>query len=454
MQNLRNQGHQIPVLLKRGLAGVTSCGISSWSFFAHAEIQTDAPAADYGATELAQLESLDELVPENLFTIEATTKRRLDTSGAPLAQADNTGQAYANALDSREPLLFSSISRLLPAKVFDLSPVASSVDNDAAAATGQRPGVLWAGQTRFGRAARIDGRRGRIHSGISGAASLNLLHPSCSAQILHRVTPTTTRMGCLPQSSCRITPKTSFPATSRCLCCKRTMPLPRNRTEITPSPYLTLIHGVTEFVEEMEYSAYRRQPQEQLALQDLVRRLTNSVSLRCLSSWLGGSLSQNAATRSQSTSTSTTASWWAIWRSLWVDICTPKQHCGCNRHRLSTAAVEGYAVLDQSQRMRSGELHYFDHLVRYVGSNRQSLTTSRAASELRSLLARSLIHRNPSELGGAIQARQVAAVTSRTSGPQPKTPDGSAVTTASCRSNPDPVSARRITLHCHIRPTF
>ena len=105
---------------------ITTCGVGLGSLFAHAALHSDAPAADYGATELAQLESLDELVPENLFSIEAIIFKRLDTSGTLLVQAQATGSDYAVTLDSREPLLLSN-PRLLPAKVFDLSPAASTV---------------------------------------------------------------------------------------------------------------------------------------------------------------------------------------------------------------------------------------------------------------------------------------------------------------------------------------
>lgn len=341
---------------------VTSCGISLGSFFAHAEIQTDAPAADYGATELAQLESLDELVPENLFTIEAIIFKRLDTSGALLAQADNTGQAYANALDSREPLLFSD-PRLLPAKVFDLSPVASSVDNTLPLQPANARECF--GQDKQDSAEPLESTAAedafiQVYQGppSSESAASQLLSANLAPVTLNDDSHGMLAAEFMPNHTENIVPSDIPPS----LLQAQFMPLPRNRTEITPSPYLTLIQGVTEFVEEMEYSAYRRQPQEQLALQDLVRRLTNSGEFEVLEqlAWRqpvpergnpqpiyvnlnDGELQGHMAV--------TLGRYLHTQATLWLQ---PAQ-------TEALPPAEGYAVLDQSQRMRSGELHYFDH---------------------------------------------------------------------------------------------
>ena len=140
------------------------------------------------------------------------------------------------------------------------------------------------------------------------------------------------------------------------------MPLPRNRTEITPTPYLTLIQGVTEFIKEMERGAYRRLPREQFALQDLARRLTNSGEFEVLEhlAWQqpipergnpqpiyvnlnNGELQGHVAV--------TLGRYLHSQATLWLQ---PAQ-------TEAQPSPGGYALLDQSQRMRSGELHYFDH---------------------------------------------------------------------------------------------
>ena len=384
MQNLRNQGHQIPVLLKRGLAVVTSCGISLGSFFAHAEIQTDAPAADYGATELAQLESLDELVPENLFSIEAIIFKRLDTSGTLLVQAQATGSDYAVTLDSREPLLLSN-PRLLPAKVFDLSPAASTVDNTL-------PLQPASAQECFGQDAEDsveaqesatpeDALIAVYQRPLSSESAVSLLFSAKFAP----VTGNDDRLGCFPPTSWRITPKTSFPATSRRLCCKRNSCLTQKPNRDNAVSLSNADPRVTEFVEEMEYSAYRRQPQEQLALQDLVRRLTNSGEFEVLEqlAWRqpvpergnpqpiyvnlnDGELQGHMAV--------TLGRYLHTQATLWLQ---PAQ-------TEALPPAEGYAA-GPSQRMQRRAALFRPPFVRYVGSNRQSLTTSRAASELCSL---------------------------------------------------------------------
>lgn len=108
MQNHRIQGHRLPVVLKRGLAAITGCGLSLGCLLSYAQVQFDAPLVDYSTSQLAQLESLDELVPQDRFTVEAIIFRRLDTSNALLAQAETSGSATAETLDSREPLLIAA----------------------------------------------------------------------------------------------------------------------------------------------------------------------------------------------------------------------------------------------------------------------------------------------------------------------------------------------------------
>ena len=162
------------------------------------------------------------------------------------------------------------------------------------------------------------------------------------------------------------------------------MPLPRNRTEITPTPYLTLIQGVTEFVEEMERSAYRRQPREQFALQDLARRLTNSGEFEVLEhlAWQqpipergnpqpiyvnlnNGELQGHMAV--------TLGRYLHSQATLWLQ---PAQtEAQPSRRRLCPARPKSAHAQRRAALFRPS-------FVRHVGSNRQSLTTGRAASEL------------------------------------------------------------------------
>lgn len=340
---------------------ITTCGVGLGSLFAHAALHSDAPAADYGATELAQLESLDELVPENLFSIEAIIFKRLDTSGTLLVQAQATGSDYAVTLDSREPLLLSN-PRLLPAKVFDLSPAASTVDNTLPL----QPASV---QECFGQDAEDsveaqesatpeDALIAVYQRPLSSESAVSLLFSAKFAP----VTGNDDQLGMFSADFMANQNQSIVIGDQPSSLQPQFMPLPRNRTEITPTPYLTLIQGVTEFIKEMERGAYRRLPREQFALQDLARRLTNSGEFEVLEhlAWQqpipergnpqpiyvnlnNGELQGHVAV--------TLGRYLHSQATLWLQ---PAQ-------TEAQPSPGGYALLDQSQRMRSGELHYFDH---------------------------------------------------------------------------------------------
>ena len=78
----------------------TSAGVTS---------QQDVLNANYAATRLAGLESLDERLPDNLFTVEAVIFKRVDTQTALLALAKEDPTSVSPSLDVREPLLLSLI---------------------------------------------------------------------------------------------------------------------------------------------------------------------------------------------------------------------------------------------------------------------------------------------------------------------------------------------------------
>ena len=362
MQNHRIQGHRLPVVLKRGLAAITGCGLSLGCLLSYAQVQFDAPLVDYSTSQLAQLESLDELVPQNRFTVEAIIFRRLDTSNALLAQAETSGSATAETLDSREPLLIAA-PRSLPANLFDLSPVARIVVLDEPllpaesescigpdiqkslepAEFAPSPNVL----EPVDQTVRLSGLPITVLA-VSESAPTTLFgikNGAFSAAFLADLTEDSRASDSLPSS-----PNRPFLAP------------PKNQTEITPTPYLALIHGVTAFTQGMEHTAYRRLPDEELALHDLVRQLENSGEFEVLEqlAWQqpvpergnpqpiyvnlsNGELQGHLAV--------TLGRYLHTQATLWLEP-TPTA---------PTSDPAAYAQLDQSQRMRSGELHYFDH---------------------------------------------------------------------------------------------
>jgi len=112
----------------------------------------------------------------------------------------------------------------------------------------------------------------------------------------------------------------------------------------------------------MEHNAFRRLPDEQLALKDLVRRLENSGEFEVLQqlAWQqpvpergspqpiyvnlsNGELQGHLAV--------TLGRYLHTQATLWLKP-TPTG---------AASDLAGYAQLEQSQRMRSGDLHYFDH---------------------------------------------------------------------------------------------
>lgn len=367
MQNHRIQGHRLPVVLKRGLAAITGCGLSLACLLSYAQVQFDAPLVDYSTSQLAQLESLDELVPQDRFTVEAIIFRRLDTSNALLAQAETSGSATAETLDSREPLLIAA-PRSLPANLFDLSPAArmEALDEPLLPAESEScigpdiqkslepvefapsPNVLEPVDQTVG----LSGLPIPVLAESQSAPTtlFGIKNGAFSLAFLADLTEDSRASDSLVSDSLASPPNPQFLA------------LPKNQTEITPTPYLALIHGVTAFTNGMEHTAFRRLPDEELALHDLVRRLENSGEFEVLEqlAWQqpvpergnpqpiyvnlsNGELQGHLAV--------TLGRYLHTQATLWLEP-TPTA---------PTSDPAAYAQLDQSQRMRSGELHYFDH---------------------------------------------------------------------------------------------
>ena len=370
MPNHRIQGHRLPVVLKRGLAAIAGCGLSLGCLFSQAADQVadqiNAPLVDYDTTQLAQLESLEELVPDNLFTIEVIFFKRLDTSSALLAQAEDSGSA-AETLDSREPLLIVE-PRSLPANLFDLSLAARIDDLDLPLppATPQfcfepdsveplEPAESVPLQDLTDPADQGVNPTGQSASELSTAESapttlFGAENGTFSAEFSADSTGGALARDSFASDTLAPLPEPQFLA------------VPRNQTEVTSTSYLALIHGVTVFLQGMAHNAYRQVPDEQLALHDLVRRLENSGEFEVLQqlAWQqpvpergnpqpiyvnlsNGELQGHMAV--------TLGRFLHTQATLWLRP-TPTE---------PTSDLAGYARLDQSQRMRSGELHYFDH---------------------------------------------------------------------------------------------
>ena len=370
MPNHRIQGHRLPVVLKRGLAAIAGCGLSLGCLFSQAADQVadqiNAPLVDYDTTQLAQLESLEELVPDNLFTIEVIFFKRLDTSSALLAQAEDSGSA-AETLDSREPLLIVE-PRSLPANLFDLSLAARIDDLDLPLppATPQfcfepdsveplEPAESVPLQDLTDPADQGVNPTGQSASELSTAESAPTTLFGAENGTFSAEFSADSTGGALARDSFASDPLAPLPE-------PQFLAVPRNQTEVTSTSYLALIHGVTVFLQGMAHNAYRQVPDEQLALHDLVRRLENSGEFEVLQqlAWQqpvpergnpqpiyvnlsNGELQGHMAV--------TLGRFLHTQATLWLRP-TPTE---------PTSDLAGYARLDQSQRMRSGELHYFDH---------------------------------------------------------------------------------------------
>ncbi len=367
MQNHQIQGHRLPNVLKRGLAAITGCAFSLGCLLSHAQVHLETPIVDYSTSQLAQLETLDGLVPADRFTVEAIIFRRLDTSNSLLAQAETSGSNTAETLDSREPLLIAE-PRSLPANLFDLSPAARIEALDEPLLPAESESCIGPDIQKSADPAEFATSPDVLEPvdkevGLSGFPT-TVLPASESARttlfgnkdgafsgtFLADLTEDTRANDSLLSDTL---PSRLYP---------QFLALPRNQTEITPTPYLALIHGVTAFTTGIELAAYRRLPNEELALHDLVRRLKNSGEFEVVEqlAWqqpvpergnpqpIYVNLSNGEV---QGHLAVTLGRYLHTQAKLWLEQ-TPTE---------PTSDPAAYAQLDQSQRMRSGELHYFDH---------------------------------------------------------------------------------------------
>lgn len=299
--------------------------------------------ANYAATQLATIEALDELLPDNLFIVEAVIFKRLDTQAALIASADDAAQNSASPdqtfLDSREPLLRSvegSLSRNLfalsrNAPKMEISPemrAELTINPASAPACVADPTAIY--DKRLSIEGLLEKLTVRLQPEDFGDA-----YPSQDQASIPRVE----------------TPPTS--ATSPEL-------PPQNITTITPTPYLALIEGLTRFDALREHREYRQRPSQDMRLSDSVRRLRRSGDYEILGhlAW-----QQRVPERGQPQPVYINLNNGQLQGELAVTL-GRYLHTSAKLWFMpdATGLDQGqYAQMSQSRRMRSATLHYFDH---------------------------------------------------------------------------------------------
>lgn len=341
---------------------MTGWGICFASLFTYPAAPKGAPIADFNGNQLAQLASLNDLIPKNRFAVEAIIFKRIDTSGLLLAQAKDSGPATAAALDNREPLLIAE-SRTLPSNLFELSPARRIVDPDGPLLPANPDVCFGPDIVEVLEPAESTALPGEVEPAYQEVAPIALPATDLIELESAQTTPFGSEHGMFAAQFWADPAKNTVAAAEPTPTAEaRVMALPRNRTEITPNTYLTLIQGMTTFIHEMDDNAFKRRLREDFALHDLARRLRNSGEFEVLEqlAWQqpvpergapqpiyvnlnDGELQGHVAV--------TLGRYLHTQATLWLQ---PSQTD-------ATSDPEGYALLNQSQRMRSGQLHYFDH---------------------------------------------------------------------------------------------
>lgn len=324
--------------------------------------------ANYDASELARLQSLDELLPANLFTIEVVIFKRLnppqaslairqDGDNEPLTQNLRVAQATSEVIgDSQEPLLLNA-PRQLPSNLYVLSPSGKAQGPTAplVPAGGAMCWPLPSTGVITGDSPRPAGAL-VITPEDNGAFSANLsINPSSDTVPASQLIPELEALD-------------PFTDALRTLA----RPVPANSSSVVTTPYLTLIQQLTTFAEDIEANEYRRRSMTELRLSDQARRLDISGEFQILEhmAWqqhvpersvpqplyiqVGEELTGYLAV--------TLGRYLHTEATLWL---TPSQ-AGPDPISLHNAAAgspapNAFAQLDESRRMRSAELHYFDH---------------------------------------------------------------------------------------------
>ncbi len=301
--------------------------------------------ANYAATQLATIETLDELLPDNLFVVEAIVFKRLDTQAALITSVEGAAQSSASPkqtfLDSREPLL-QAVDASLSRDLFHLSPETPRMAN--------RPEM-------------------RAELAIDPASA-----PECVADPTAIYDQPLSIQGLLQKLTIRLQPEdfgdsaedqASFPRVET-IPAPHTPPElslelpPNNSTTITPTHYLELIEGLTRFDALREHQEFRQIRSQDLRLSDSVRRLRRNGNYEILGhlAW-----QQRVPERGQPQPIYVNLNNGQLQGEL--DVTLGRYLHTSTRLWFTPDAIAvdrgQYAQMTQSRRMRSATLHYFDH---------------------------------------------------------------------------------------------
>lgn len=391
----------------------------------HREVRAETTPAqpllpDYGISELSALESLDELLPANLYGIEVVIFKRLNTSQSLLATADDVSQIPVEShstttrpnstfdstsgrigssttigaiqpADAREPLLLTS-PRLLPSNLYALSAPKREKEGPPLPTLDDEPQCwpmvsLASPNTPLASAAENlprDSDRSwetSMDQDAETAPELSTQLESDLAFIPQRETLVVQSSAFQTNSLQALDPESTpyLNATNSDAIVDAPEPvfvetrtLPRGQSSVIVTPYLSLIQQLTAFARGIEDNQYRMRPEARLTLSAQARRLEASGDFQILEhiGWHQRVPARNAPQRIyihkdnelQGYLSVTLGRYLHTAATLWLD---PK---GFAIRPLFTSDETGpsdlqrpYAELKQSRRMRSGELHYFDH---------------------------------------------------------------------------------------------
>ena len=401
---------QVGLLARFAAAAMLLALLSPREGFAESETSLP-PLPDYSLSELSALESLDELLPANLYAIEVIIFKRWDTSQSLLATAESLGQPQNEAqpptvlqssaegntagnagyqtdgsIDSREPLLLN-VPRLLPANLYALSAPKGD-DTEAGVSASDDEPQCWS----------IPDPLMPDTVPLSTAESLNRgteQHwESVKMQSVESSLSLSSQLasdpGLLPQDESELVPPDGIGvvapiynvpadltnpadlANDPSPVFVATRPIPLGESAVMVTPYLTLIKELTDFARLVDQDQYRRRPNAALTLSRQARRLEGSGEFQVMEhvAWHQPVPDRNApqpiyihlGDEIRGYLSVTLGRYLHTAATLWF---SPTGQADNSQLSRSTAVPfdtqRPYAQLKQSRRMRSGELHYFDH---------------------------------------------------------------------------------------------
>ena len=310
--------------------------------------QQDAPKTNHAATRLADLESLDERLPDNLFTVEAIIFKRVDTQTALLALAEEDPTSVSPSLDVREPLL-RSVNEGLSAGIFDLSPDNSGLEKRAWMRS-HRPIPPAKAPECVADPVTIANQPLAIQDLMEG------LRVSLKAEDFGD--PNSSQEQGVFSLGRKVTGEKVNGKRANVLL--PLAPPPANSTTIRPTPYLRLIEGLTRFNALLKHDEFRQRSPQDLSLVDSARRLRRSGEYEILGhlSW-----QQQVPERGRPQPIYVNLNDGQLQGELAVTL-GRYLHTSARLWFMPDNLVSGaghYAQMVQSRRMRSATLHYFDH---------------------------------------------------------------------------------------------